>query len=294
MLNYEQFINAVAQKVTEEMGVNHSIVIHESLKTNGVTRKGLTIGEKNSNISPTIYLEEYYENYESGWELTEIVESFIRLYEKAKFEKNFEVEKIQNFENVKNKLSYKLINYEMNQQLLQNVPYEQYLDFAIVFYVLLETTEHGSATVLVTNDMVNYWGTTKEELYQLAEESSQIILPPEFLPMRVVINQLIKKRTTQEDLEENCMYVLSNQYRHFGASAILYKGVLENIGNELQMDYYILPSSIHEVIILPVDCEMTEEELNEMVEEINQTHLGEEEVLSNHVYFYDRITKELR
>lgn len=294
MLNYEQFINAVAEQLTEEMGVGYKVVIYESLKTNGCLRKGITVSVRNSNISPTIYLEEFYKNYLSGWELTEIVGSFIRLYEEVKCEQCFDVEQVRDFEKAKNILSYKVINYEMNQQLLKDIPYIPYLDLAIVFYALLEHTEKGTATIMVTNEMAKYWNITNEDLYKLAKENSPKILPPEFLPMRVVINQFMGVETTQEDLENNCMYVLSNQYRHFGASAILYSNVLEEIGNELDMDYYILPSSIHEVIILPVDCGMNEEGISEMVEEINQTQVSEDEVLSNHAYFYDRANKTLR
>lgn len=294
MLNYEQFINAVAEKLKEEMGVEYKIVIHESLKTNGFIRKGITVSVRNSNISPTIYLEEYYNNYVSGWELTEIVESFVRLYKDVKFETCFDTEQVRDFEKAKNKVSYKLVNYEMNQQLLRDIPYVPYLDFAIVFYLLLDKTEKGTATVLITNEMINYWNITNEELYKLAKLNSPMLLPAEFLPMRVVINQLMGKRVLQEELENNYMYVLSNKYRHFGASTILYNGVLEEIGNRLEMDYYILPSSIHEVIILPVDCEMTEDEINEMIEEINQTQVSKEDVLSNHAYFYNRVDNTLK
>ena len=94
-------------------------------------------------------------------------------------------------------------------------------------------------------------------------------------------------------MAENRMFVLSNQYRHFGAACILYNRVLEDIGNQLNENFYILPSSIHEVIILPEGFSPCEEDLNEMIIDINQTQVSEEEILSNHAYYYDRTERKL-
>ena len=84
------------------------------------------------------------------------------------------------------------------------------------------------------------------------------------------------------------MYVLSNKEKTMGAACILYDSILTLIGERLQDDFYILPSSIHECIVVPMNITTTKKELQEMVREINATQVIPEEVLSDEVYTYTR------
>lgn len=292
-MNYQQFVTVLNERMNQILNPKATSQIHSALKNNGTKRTGLTISQKETNISPTIYLEEYYRQYENGWTLDEITESLTRLYHEVRFEHSWEVNQVQDFNLAKTKVAYKVIHYEKNSDLLKDLPHVPYLDLAIVFYLLLETTEKGAATILITNEMLHYWDISLEHLYQIALENTPNILHAEFKPMRVVIQELMHKPLCEADLEDNCMYVLSNHHRHFGAACMLYTRVLEDIGNQLNEDYYILPSSIHEVIILPVSCTMGQEEINEMIVEINETQVSEEDVLSDHAYYYSRANNRL-
>lgn len=292
-MNYQQFVTILNERMNQILNPAATSQIHTALKNNGAKRTGLTISQKETNISPTIYLEEYYHQYENGWTLDEITESLTRLYHEVRFEHSWEVGQVQDFSLAKSKVAYKVIHYEKNRDLLNDIPHVPHLDLAIVFYLLLETTEKGAATILITNDMLRYWNISLEQLYQIALENTPIILHAEFKPMRVVIQELMCKPLCEADLEDNCMYVLSNHHRHFGAACMLYARVLEDIGNQLDEDFYILPSSIHEVIILPVSCTMGQEEIDDMIVEINETQVSEEDVLSNHAYYYSRENNQL-
>ena len=140
--------------------------------------------------------------------------------------------------------------------------------------------------------MLKCWGISVEQLYLAAKENTPRLLNADFQTMRTVICQLLGKNCQEacpEDCqEESYMYVLSNQFRHFGAICMLYDRVLEDIANQIDEDFYILPSSIHEVIILPVSCSPSLTEINDMIVEINETQVTEEEVLSDHAYFYSK------
>lgn len=288
-MNYQQFVTVINTKTNQLLCPEAFAKTHTALKNNGTQRTGLTICQSSTNISPTIYLEEYYRHYQDGMELDEIAESIVRLYREVRFEHDWDVEQIKDFHAVKEKLAFKLINFEKNHDLLQRTPHVPYLDLAIVFFLLLETTEKGAATILITEEMLNYWKITLEELYPVALSNSPKLLRPEFKPMGEVINELMGvEYCTSEQIDESHMYVLSNQYRHFGAGCILYDRVLEDIANLLNEDFYILPSSIHETIILPASYNLSEQDLSEMVVDINETQVSEEEVLSDHVYYYSR------
>ena len=116
-----------------------------------------------------------------------------------------------------------------------------------------------------------------------AYENTGKLLPYELKTMKAVIQELTD---TESEDKEDVMYVLSNRSRSYGAAAILYKGRLEGIGE-------YLPSSVHEVIIIPQSAAPGQEELSDLVTEINTTQVDAEEVLSNHAYYYDRKKKKL-
>ena len=135
------------------------------------------------------------------------------------------------------------------------------------------------------------WGETMEGVYRRACRNTRVLLPDEFQTMRAVIEELTGMEETGK---EDRMYILSNEIRSYGAAAILYEGRLERIGDYLKENYYVLPSSVHEVIIVPESEAPAQAELSRLVKEINETQVDPEEVLSNHAYYYDRKQKKLQ
>lgn len=297
-MTYYQFVQAVEDRMKEAVKDNIAVCIHTAEKNNGTIRKGITLTEKNINISPTIYLEEYYRQFQSGSSLEYITSDILRLYQEVRFQKSWRDEKISVYSEVKDKLIYRLVNHDANVEMLKNVPYIAYLDLAIVFCVLLEVTKYGTATMPVRNEHLDIWGISRKELYKRAKENTVKLLPDDFSTMSAVIEEISKvplnKRETEElEFGEDDMYVLSNRLRSYGAAVILYEGRLEAIGLYLKSNYYVLPSSIHEVIIVPERIAPEKKELSAMVTEINQTQVEAEEVLSNRAYYYDRKEGEL-
>ena len=201
--------------------------------------------------------------------------------------------KFNDVENMKEKIVYKIIHAPQNEVLLQTLPSIAYLDFAIVFYILFEIDEKGTATIPVTEDLLQVWETTLDEIHELAKLNTPKLLPAVFKPMRIVIDELMGNSCNNLIQSDDIMFVLTNSLRSFGAICILYEDVLFHIGNLLRENYYILPSSIHEVIIIPESQAPCKETLNEMITKINETQVEIEDVLSDHVYYYNREKKEL-
>ena len=289
-MTYYQFVQAVESRIKEAVKESVAVRIHTAEKNNGTIRRGLTLTEQDINISPTIYLEEYYRQFQNGGSLEHITSDILRLYNEVRFQKSWGEEKLYDYSQVKEKVIYRLVNYESNEKMLRNVPYIVYLDLAIVFCVLLEVTKYGTATMAIRNDHLDLWGAEKEELYRQASENTSRFLPDDFSSMSAVIEELTEESEAHisfEDKEEE-MYVLSNRIHSYGAAAILYSGRMEGIGMYLKSNYYVLPSSVHEVIVVPEKAAVEKEELSAMVAEINRTQVEAEEVLSDHAYYYDR------
>ncbi len=289
-MTYHQFIHAVEMKIKEGVGEGISVGIHTAEKNNGVMKCGVILAREGINISPTIYLEEYYEKFLNGESLRNIVEDIIRLYYEVRFEKSWDEKRIYEFSSVKDKIIYRIINYSENENMLKDVPYIRFLDLAVTFHVLFEISNFGIATMLIRNEHLEMWSATREEVHVCAKRNTERLLPYEFKTMNSVLEEMTGDEYWSE---EDYMYVLSNSIRSFGAAAMLYENRLKYIGEYLGESYYLLPSSVHEVIIIPERYSLEHKALSKMIQEINTTQVPSEEILENHAYYYDREKEEL-
>lgn len=289
-MSYEKFVQEIEAKLQAKVGDDRNVYIHTATKNNGHTRKGITFVEKGINVSPTIYLEEYYERFIQGSCFEEITEQILQLYHNVRVPQSWQCDFVDDYELIRDKIIIRLINREANEKLLEEVPYISFLDLAIIFHVLVELDEQGErmATMLIKNEHLKWWNISVEEIYPIALNNTEKLLPSEMSSMFMVIEEILPEWEKPEfNDEEDFMYVLTNIRRSFGACAILYPGRLEGIGKYLKENYYVLPSSVHEVIILPESKAVGKEELNQIVNEINYSQVPDEEILSDNAYYYD-------
>lgn len=297
-MEYHEFLCAVERKLNENLKKGTRAKLYSTIKNNGTKRTGVLIEQEGSNVGPTIYLEGFYQKYKEHSDLTEIVEELLSIYDSVKGTKVIEECQLDNYDVVKEKIVFKVVNYEKNKIMLEKIPHVRYLDLAIVFYILLEAEETGMATVLIKNEHIEMWKISLKHLYEVAIKNARTLLPAQFMSMRQVIGDLLQNESEEQvdvgERENEVMYILTNSFKNFGAACLAYPHVLEMIAELLHEDFYLLPSSVHEVIIVPESKAMEETEMNAMVVEINATQLEVEEVLSDHTYFYDAGGKKLK
>ena len=289
--NYESFVNAVEEAVRDSLPSNRVVQINCVRKNNGKERVGITITQPNVNLSPTFYLEEYYERYLQSVPLEDIVEDILNLYEEVRFEKNWDTTCLTEYEQVKDRIVYKLINTEKNRELLETVPHKEVLDLSLVCYVYLTIDACGTATVPVTTHLMNLWAIEQEELFARAKENTQKLLPVQFGNMVYAVKKIFPE--TRDQFTDLGMHVLSNDKNSMGAAVLVYDGLLDGIAAFFGEGYYVIPSSIHEVIVYPESTEMKKEDVNEIIRDMNQFCIEQEEILSDHVYYYDKERKAL-
>ena len=290
-MTYYQFVQAVESKMKEVVNEDMALSIYTAEKNNGVKRQGITIAQKGINISPTIYLEEYYEKYLDGCSVEKIANDVLRLYQEVRLPKSWDEDKINSYESIEDKIVYRLVNLEANSNLLKEIPYVAYLDLAVIFYVMLEVNDYGTACMLIRNEHLDMWKVTPDDIYMKAKENTWKLLPSEFHTMRAMMEEY-KKSGNYVGMD--ILHVLTNKLKSFGAAVILYDGVLEMVGDFLEDNYYVLPSSVHEVIIVSeTEAPWGGAGLSEMVREINHTQVDEEDILSDTAYYYDREKKKL-
>lgn len=311
IMDYREFVCAVEEKLNQSMKGGVKAVFYTAVKNNGRERTGILFEKTGVNLSPTIYLEEFYECYQNGRDLDEIVHDIADFYEAVRKEESWDYTRILDFQYMESRIVFQLIHKEKNKMLLSQVPHICFLDLALVFYVLLETSEEGSAVMVVRNVHMEQWNVELPDLWTAAAANVTRLLPAEFLTMAHAVREILGGESAQngerrgrqcstdnllsgECTETDSMYVLSNQMKHYGAASMMYPHVLEMIGDIVGEDYYILPSSVHEVIIVPESRSLPVGEMDAMVKDINETQVAEEDVLSDHAYFYERRNGTLR
>lgn len=305
-MEFTSFKTLVRDEVAKRTGEQYRVRINDVMKNNGVILSGITMLQDDSNISPTIYLNHYYEAYENGeTTLRGIVDDVLDTYERNKVNQSVDMRFFMNYERIKDRIIFKLIHGERNKEMLKDIPHVRYLDFAIVFQCLVSDEMFGNATIMIHNAHLKIWKVTTEELYQNALQNTPKLQQYDIKNMRDVLCELrrleelegkplIDKEEYLSELQEAApMYVLSNRTRVQGASCILYPDILRDFAAAVKSDFYILPSSIHEVILLPAQGDEDEEALKRMVCEVNETQVEREEVLSDSVYFFGRETGKL-
>lgn len=298
-MNFEEFTKEIEKEVRKRTGLKISIC--ENRKNNNVKLVGIAIGEERRNIAPVIYLETYYESYKEGMGIESVIEDILDFYETIKIDREFKPDSIFDYDSIKSRIIFCIINTKKNAELLKEIPHREIEDLSIVYKILLEKSEVGDAVIQITNKFLEKWKVNEEDLWTASEENTKRIFPAEFFTMTSALTELMgmgRKATENLLTGEKTgtwdrMYVLSNKMRSEGAACLAYQGILETIAGILRRNYYILPSSIHEVIVLPDRGELEVEEINEMVKDINECELDPEDVLSDHCYKYLAEEKKL-
>lgn len=283
---YQKYILAVRNEVERRTGLQ--VGIQRIKKNNGLELDGLTILEEGMNVSPTIYLNGFFEEYlEKG--VHAVAEKIIAVYERNKPKQPLDISFFTDMKKVGPKIKWKIINYQKNGNLLKEVPHVKFLDLAVVFIVVLESGhEEGVATILIHHHHLGFWGMSTEELYNLALENT--VNDYEIIPMSDIVQEIMDVGSVGNFLagERMEMSVLSSYSKLHGASGMLHSSILKRYMRENQVEkLVIIPSSIHEVLLIPCNELPEMAGLSDMVKDVNATQLLPEEILSDNVYVYD-------
>lgn len=285
-MDIKEFAEIIKERLEERTGFE--VRIGEVTKNNSVTFHGINIIVPDCNVLPTIYLEPYLKDYKHGMSLDEITERIINVWEREKGHTHFDMEWFRDFEQIKVRIAYKLVNCESNRKLLEDVPHIPFLNLAKVFYVMINCEEIGSGSILIHNNHMELWGVTTEELDEIASKNTPKLFQAEIISMAAIMKEMMQDDSEElELLIDNKMFVVTNKERYYGAAAMCYPNIIKEFAEQKECDLIILPSSVHEVLVLTYEGDDFER-FREMVIEVNATKLLPEEVLSNSVYIYRR------
>lgn len=288
-----QFLEQLTKRLKEEYaGTGWNVESDTMLKNNDIDKYAIIFSPPGEdNITPTIYIDDYYEDYVTKKQTIPEIAKQIRLLA-AEVQKQLPDYKeiALDFDACKPNIFFRLISQERNQKLLKECPSLPFLDLAVTFHAVCRYTSKGMETMRITNTLMEYWQVGTKELMQLAEINTPRIFPIHIEPLEKMLARYLEIKevpyTEQEDAHSPLLMLTNKQGMH-GASVIIYPGVMKGLAKQYNTGFYLIPSSIHEVLLLPEGTGETLQEISLMVNDVNREHVRKEDVLSDHAYFYD-------
>lgn len=295
---YKEFCKKLKKKLEKRFSDEGCrIELHSIMKNNSVRYDGLVIHSAENSISPNFYVRALYAHYQNGISLDDLVSRIAVQYYEAQYKKEA-MDLDVSYENCQNRIIFRLISYEKNKALLEKMPYVSYLDMAVVFYVMVHHDKDGVGSFPVSNALMEVWKVDEEVLMAKASENTRKIFPLKLYNMYHMLGEMIREKAPDKEIEsyfseeimgemDDAPIVLTNQSGIHGAAVLLYEETLKAVSDLFQGDFYVLPSSIHEILAVPYSASVSQKEIKEMVIEVNQDCVSADEILSDHVYFYD-------
>ena len=294
-MNNEEFKNEFVEALKEnlsERGNDVDVKVSTVEKMNQ-SYEAITITPEGSNIGMNMNLEVFAEAYESGVPFDEIVEQVTNKVEAHLADMpTFDVQSLTDYEQMKDKLAMEVVAADRNADLLAKVPHQEMEDMAVVYRFVMESDENGRASILVSNDLLDKMGVTPEQLHADALENAPELRPAVIKGMSEVMMDMMGEDAhemfgIEEFPQDEMMYVATVPDKISGAGVIAYQEFMDQAAEKLGGDFYILPSSIHEVLLVKDDGAVNFNDLKSMVEDVNATQVAPEEKLTDSVYHYD-------
>ena len=299
-MTLEAYTNQVMSSIKVRLGEAYDVRSQIVRKNNGIELTGISIHQEGEKAAPVFYLNEYMDREplcEEAAEITaqEITNKYMTYGTVPEIIKEMESD-FYEFNKIKDKVRFKLINTKNNEALLKQIPSIPYMDLSIVFYRYMEEDNGGMMVAQIQKGHLDLWEVDVQVLYKVALQNMQRVMPAEIKSINEIIHNLrcTYGEEIEEDGKEPPFYVLSTVSGINGAACMLYPGMIANFAEQRGKDIIILPSSVHEVLLLEDTGEMDFVALMKLVKYINGTEVPMEDILSERVYEYNLEKKEIK
>ena len=301
MMNFNEFECFVKSNIIgalPEDYVNAEVIIRK-LNKNNETLTSFVVKRPDVNISPSLYLEDFYDTYTSGKDAGAVLSSIAEVIVDHQFDEDLDINYYMVWDNIRDKVVPSLVPIKGNDEYLKDKVYTTFAeDLAVVYKIPLDLNGKGSLTITEqTFDRIEGLS-DKNVLDQCAR--SNILGDSIYCSMFDVLKDSFRDlygdgfvfADMVEAMKNNPMSVLSNKDKFFGAAQILNPEVMKTISDKIGNGFWILPSSVHEVIILPDNEAFDKDDLTCMIKEVNENELLPQDKLSDHPYrYFDGVVK---
>lgn len=302
-MEFEKFVETVKETIKDYLPdeyKNASVDVYPHEKLNE-SYLGMTVRTEGQVASPTLNLNMFYEQLQDvQMDMEDIMERMAEVVQITPMAIDMGI--LTDYEKAKENLFIRVSDADRNQEMLSKVPHTRVKNLAITYHIFANSGADGIASAIVNNEMMRLFGISRDQLHQDALENSPKVFPVKVESMDKMMENMMRNDmraagVKEEDIDQMMeeMYqnmavpltIVTNEQMLDGAAVLFYPGQMDQIGEALKGDYYILPSSTHEMLVLPDNGEMTSHELKRMVMEVNNSEVRPEEKLADEVYHYD-------
>ena len=300
-MEFEAFKNTIMDLVSKEVedrgleGISMKLTTVES--PDGMTDR-LMVSVDDSKMSMAFRLKEIYQSVEDGEDIDHAVYKMVNtiednisfVKEKEQDVKSF----ISDYEKVKDNTYLRLIPGD--SPILKSTPHRMIEDMALVVNVHLDSfsDEHGKSCVVVTKPLMEMYGIDEAQIFADAEKNSLANEPMVFKPLLDMVKDLISNEDIPNPEDVGIVtYIATNQSGFQGAAVAGYPDFCEKAAEAIGGSFYMLPSSVHEFILIKDDGTPKAKDLNRMIKNVNETVLEPRDVLAAQCYHYDAKAKVL-
>ena len=282
-MDYQQFLFTLIGSIQSSCPVDEKLTVQTIEKKYTAKIKTVSLYHGGKRRTPLIYMAPFYRMYQHGYSIESIQKELKNVLDMVNENTAIQGEVFTEFDCAAAYLSARLIPYKKNQDFLSLVPHRRILDFAIIYHLVFEKKDNRMGAAVVYQDHCRIWEVTEDILFQTALSAMIRRFPPALNS----VEELIGIPDFLQSPDFLHLFALTNSCGFFGASVILYPGVLRQASIKMGGSYYILPSSVHEVLLLAKTDHTQASQLKQIVEEVNMTDAVSMDFLSNYVYEYD-------
>ena len=287
-MDYENFKESFTEALQEDLygkGIEARFDMKSVEKLNNEGYDAVTVTPADSNIGVTLNVEAFYKAHESGASMDEVVskasDTVIRGFDN---QPSIDVASLMDYEQMKDKLIMEVVSTEANADMLANVPHVEMEDMSVVYRFVIDSNDDGRATILATNNMLEVMGVTPEQLHEDALKNAPEIKPAVITGMSEVMAEMMGMSPEEmammgmpTDPADEQMFVATVPDKIHGAGVLAYQDFMDQAAERVGGSFYILPSSLHEVLLVPDNGQMNLQDLEAMVREVNATQVAPEE-----------------
>lgn len=290
MKNFNEFVKEIQNNIKDYLPKDYQdaeISIEDFQKLNK-TCTGIQTVRPGEDMGIVINLDYFCGMYlYSVCDLKEILQEIADLVINSPTPENLEW--VTNYDKIKERLFIRVSSAETNKEIFKTAPHQLIEDLVITVHVAVLIDEDQCQSILVEDKLLEAYGISKEQLFADAMSNSPKLLPSDVKTINAAIEDTWPEKIITDDIIGNPpMYVVSNTQGINGASVIFYPHFMEKMGSLLKSDFFLLPSSIHEMILVPDDGIVNADILYTLVQEVSTNRVEMADRLTNNVYHYDR------
>lgn len=247
----------------------------------------------------SVHVEELYTEYQDGVKLNVIVNNISNDVLHAKnnnmyYDKTIE---LMDYDTAKSRLFVRLINYDKNADILRNVVYKTFGDIAFTVYAIVDENEYGIVSTKILKFMVKKWDKNEDDIFNEAIKNTYYLTPPRIYKWKGVLCDESYAGNSFMNDEDVCDLdksfsgnILSTTRKTNGAIAVFLPGVAEKISEILDSDFYMVFTSIHEVMIHSTGSGVDPKDLKIILQDTLREAIPSSDYLTEEIYKYNRKT----